>query len=117
MKKSQNVSYTSEELDQLPDESDWEANAAMTDEEIEAAIAADPDENQRRPDWLKRARVVQKRIGYITTWEPHASVTILDETLLNYRVRLEQDANRPNGHYVTAGTVTLVPKDDVVIMY
>lgn len=37
------VSYTSEELDKLPDESDWEANAAMTDEEIEAAIASDPD--------------------------------------------------------------------------
>lgn len=41
------VSYSSEELDQLPDESDWEANAAMTDEEIEAAIASDPDETAR----------------------------------------------------------------------
>lgn len=36
------VSYTSEELDRLPDESD-RAAAAMTDAEIEAAAAADPD--------------------------------------------------------------------------
>lgn len=36
------VSYTSEELDQLPDESD-RAAVAMTDAEIEAAAASDPD--------------------------------------------------------------------------
>jgi hypothetical protein len=65
MKKSQIVSYTSEELDQLPDESDWTANAAMTDGEIEAAIASDPDENKRSPDWLKRARVVRPKARYV----------------------------------------------------
>ena len=42
MSASQIVSYTSEELDQLPDESDREA-VAMTDAEIEAAAASDPD--------------------------------------------------------------------------
>jgi hypothetical protein len=117
MRKSKIDSYTSEELDQLPDESDWEANAAMTDEEIEAAIASDPDENKRSPDWLKRARAVQRKTGYLNTWHPRARVTILGETPKQSRVRLEEDAVRPNGRHVTAGTVTVVPKNDVVYSY
>src|SRR5215213_3514157 len=53
MKKSKIVSYSSEELEQLPSESDWEANAAMTDEEILAAIADDPDDAEL-VDWHPR---------------------------------------------------------------
>jgi uncharacterized protein (DUF4415 family) len=57
MKKSQIVSYTSEELKRLPSESDWEAAAAMTDAEIEAAVAEDPDDST---DWMDRVRVVHR---------------------------------------------------------
>lgn len=44
MKKSRTVRYTSEEIKKLPSESDWKAADAMTEEEIEAAIASDPEE-------------------------------------------------------------------------
>ena len=45
----------------MPDESDWAANAAMTDEEIEVAIASDPEEAERHKGWLQRGRVVRPR--------------------------------------------------------
>src|SRR3954454_14804606 len=51
MKKSKIVSYSSEELKQMRGQSDWEANAAMTDEEIEAAIASDPEEAEMHAGW------------------------------------------------------------------
>ncbi len=42
------VSYTADEIRELikreGSKSDWAANAAMTEEELEAAIASDPDE-------------------------------------------------------------------------
>ena len=60
MKKSQIVSYTSEELDLLPDESDLAAAAAMTDEEIEAAVADDPDEAEMGTNWMDRAVVIRR---------------------------------------------------------
>jgi len=45
------VSYTADEIDEMlargEDRSNWEAAAAMTEEELEAAIASDPDE----ADW------------------------------------------------------------------
>jgi hypothetical protein len=66
--------------------------------------------------WLDKS----KGIGaYLNTWSGHTlvNVTVLEETPKRYRVRLEQDATRPNGHYVTAGTVTYVPKDDVAFVY
>ena len=53
MRKSKIVSYSSEEVKQLPDESDYAANAAMTDEEILAAIADDPDDSELL-DWHPR---------------------------------------------------------------
>lgn len=55
------VRYTSEELDQLPDESDWEAAATMTDEEIEAAIASDPEEAAMHDGWMERVRNAKLR--------------------------------------------------------
>lgn len=61
MKKSKIVSYTSEELKQRPSLSDWEANAAMTDDEIEAAIASDPEEAAMHEGWMKRAKVVRRK--------------------------------------------------------
>ncbi len=65
MKKSRIVSYTSEELKQMPDESDWEANAAMTDEEIEAAIASDPEEAAMHEGWLERAKARRHKARFV----------------------------------------------------
>src|SRR6187200_2118551 len=38
------VRYSAEEMSKLPSRSDWERATRMTEEEIEAAIASDPDE-------------------------------------------------------------------------
>ena len=65
MKKSKIVSYTSEELKQMHGQSDWEANAAMTDEEIEAAIASDPEEAEMHKGWMQRGIVVRHRARFV----------------------------------------------------
>ncbi|MDQ3655075.1 MAG: BrnA antitoxin family protein [Chloroflexota bacterium] len=52
------VSYTAEEIDEMlargESQSDWAAADAMTEEELEAAIASDPDEaglGYQPPNW------------------------------------------------------------------
>ena len=54
-KKERMVSYTVDELMQMRangnSESDWKAAAGLTEEEIEAAIASDPDEAGMEIDW------------------------------------------------------------------
>ena len=60
MQKSKIVSYSSEEIKRLPDQSDWARNAAMTDEEIDAAIASDPDEADLDDNWIKHGIVVKR---------------------------------------------------------
>jgi len=57
MKKSQIVRYSSEELKQLPSESDWEANAAMSEEEIRSAIASDADDAELDVAWLRANKI------------------------------------------------------------
>lgn len=56
-KKEHIVRYSDEELRAMEargeDQSDWEKAAAMTDEEIEAAIASDEDEAGLVFDWSK----------------------------------------------------------------
>ena len=51
------VSYSAEELIALrargEDRTDWERVKAMTDAEVEAAIASDPDEAGMEVDWSK----------------------------------------------------------------
>jgi hypothetical protein len=43
-------------MSKLPSLSDWEAAARLTDEEIEAAIASDPDERDWVVDWSTTQR-------------------------------------------------------------
>lgn len=64
MKKSKIVSYTSDER-QMADESDWAAADAMTDEEIEAAIASDPEEAEMHQGWMQRATVVRAKPRFV----------------------------------------------------
>lgn len=56
-KKEHIVSYSADELQAMrargESKSDWARAAAMTDAEIEAAIAADPDEAVMTVDWTK----------------------------------------------------------------
>jgi len=57
MSESQIVSYTSEEVKRLPSKSDWKLAATMTDEEIEAADALDPEVAGLDEAWMKNALV------------------------------------------------------------
>jgi uncharacterized protein (DUF4415 family) len=43
MKEENILRYTLEELENIPDETDWEHVNQMTDEEVEAAALSDPD--------------------------------------------------------------------------
>jgi uncharacterized protein (DUF4415 family) len=49
------VRYTAEELEEMrrrgEDRTDWAKVDAMTEEELEASIAADPDDVRGEPDW------------------------------------------------------------------
>jgi uncharacterized protein (DUF4415 family) len=51
------VSYTAEELEEMrrrgEDRTDWAKVDAMTEEELEASIAADPDDIHEEIDWTK----------------------------------------------------------------
>jgi uncharacterized protein (DUF4415 family) len=61
MKKDKNIkSYTAAELRAKRAESltDWRKVDAMSDDELEAAIASDDDERDFVPDWTKAALVL-----------------------------------------------------------
>jgi uncharacterized protein (DUF4415 family) len=58
MSEGKPVRYTSEELKRLTDESDWDRAARMTDEEIEAADAQDPEVAGIDEAWMEKAEVV-----------------------------------------------------------
>ncbi|MDQ7077855.1 MAG: BrnA antitoxin family protein [Robiginitomaculum sp.] len=45
------MTYTREELDKLPDETDWKRVKALTDEDIAKAVADDPDAAPIDLDW------------------------------------------------------------------
>lgn len=58
MKSGNIVRYTAEELEKLPDDTDWARINAMTEEEVEAAARSDPDwEGLLDLDW-SQAEVV-----------------------------------------------------------
>jgi uncharacterized protein (DUF4415 family) len=59
MSKEKHVKYTSEELKKLRDASDWDRAAGMTDEEIEAADAQDPEVAGIDDAWMDKAEVVR----------------------------------------------------------
>lgn len=65
MKKSKIVSHTSEELKKRESKTDWDAVANLTDEEIEASIASDPEESMLHDRLMKRAAVIRNKPRYI----------------------------------------------------
>lgn len=56
-KRGDIVRYTAEEIDEMlrrgEDRTDWARVDAMTEEELEASIAADPDDIHEELDWSK----------------------------------------------------------------
>jgi uncharacterized protein (DUF4415 family) len=67
-----------ENLDDLDDRTDWDRLESLSDEEIEAAVEADPDQELLGPEWFKAATLV----------DPSADkqrITIrLDEDIVDY---------------------------------
>jgi uncharacterized protein (DUF4415 family) len=59
MRNKKTVKYTSEELRKMKDASDWDRAAGMTDEEIEAADAQDPEVAGIDDAWMDKAEVVR----------------------------------------------------------
>lgn len=59
-RKGDIVRYTADELNQMhgsgQDLTDWEKVDATTEQELEASIAADPDDVHDEPDWSKAIR-------------------------------------------------------------
>jgi uncharacterized protein (DUF4415 family) len=77
MTKSKIVSYTSEELKRMPSQSDWARADAMTDEEINAAVASDPDEAGLDEEWMKNAIITRPN-------QKQRVFTHLDAYVVNY---------------------------------
>lgn len=50
--------YSAAELDQMEDKTDWERVDRLTDEEIEAAAAEDPDAEVLPEDWFEKAELI-----------------------------------------------------------
>jgi uncharacterized protein (DUF4415 family) len=76
MSKEKHVKHTSEELKKLKDESDWDRAAGMTDAEIEAADAQDPEVAGIDDAWMDKADVVRspKKAVYV----------VFDEYVIEY---------------------------------
>ena len=77
MKEENILRYTLEELENIPDETDWERVNKMTDEEVEAAALSDPDAQP-----LTEAELNQfKRTIYVKgekVWEDSKTIGELD---------------------------------------
>lgn len=57
------VRKTAEEIEQMESRTDWERVDALTDEEIEAAVAEDPDAELLDAEWFERAELVVPSTG------------------------------------------------------
>jgi uncharacterized protein (DUF4415 family) len=58
MSEERIVNYTAEELERLPSRTDWARLDAMTEEEIEANAASDPDNPPWTEEELRNAQLV-----------------------------------------------------------
>lgn len=64
-RKGDTVRYTAEEIDEMlargESRTDWVTVKAVTDEELEASIAADPDDVHEPVDWSRAVKGVPPR--------------------------------------------------------
>ena len=92
MSEGKPVSYTSEELKHLKDASDWDRAARMTDEEIEAADAQDPEVAGIDEAWMEKAEVVQpKKRGVYALYDEYV-VEYFKQTRMNAVLKAYVDA-------------------------
>jgi hypothetical protein len=99
MPKSEHiVRYSAEEMrmSKLPSRSDWERATRMTEEEIEAAIASDPDERDMVVDWSKAQPGIPGLSG-AKTWRPRRAVLRTALTSLAFVPALLNRLFRPSG--------------------
>jgi hypothetical protein len=52
----------SDQLDEIDDQTDWERLLTMTDEEIEQAVADDPDQVLLDEEWFAQAALVDPSV-------------------------------------------------------
>ena len=76
MKNRKMVSYTSEELQRMKDESDWKRASDMTDEEIEAIDRQDIEMEGINDSWFNNA--------VLTTPEKQAIYAKFDKDVIEY---------------------------------
>lgn len=60
------VRYSSEKIDGLHDPTDWEKVDALTDADIEKAVASDPDAELLDEEWFSKATYVPKTKEAVT---------------------------------------------------
>ena len=53
---------SSNQLDEIDDQTDWERLLTMTDEEIEQAVANDPDQVLLDEEWFAQAALVDPSV-------------------------------------------------------
>jgi uncharacterized protein (DUF4415 family) len=88
MSEGKPVRYTSEELKRLKDESDWDRAARMTDEEIEAADAQDPEVAGIDEAWMEKAEVVPpKKRGVYALYDAYV-VDYFKQSGRGYQARM-----------------------------
>lgn len=72
------TNVTSEELDQIESQTDWDRVRNLSDEEIEQAVAEDPDTTLLDEDWFQSARFV------VPTAEKKRITIRLDEDIIEH---------------------------------
>jgi hypothetical protein len=92
------VRATAEEISKIPSLSDWEAAGRLTEEEIEAAIASDPDE----ADWEFDLTRAQRGIPGLTApraEQPRRAILRTVLTSLAFVPALLSRLFRPSGKW------------------
>jgi uncharacterized protein (DUF4415 family) len=102
MSKERIVRYTAEEIDEMiargEDKTDWDRVNAMTDEDIERAIADDPDWAEFKDiDWSKAVMVYPKTKKSISIRVDEEVIDFFRATGKGYQTRI----NAVLKHYVS----------------
>lgn len=72
------TNVSSEDLDQIESRTDWERLQELSDEEIEAAVAEDPDMMLLDEEWFQKAQFI------VPTAEKKRITIRLDEDIIEY---------------------------------
>jgi uncharacterized protein (DUF4415 family) len=91
-KKDDTVRYSAEQLREMrqrgEDRTDWKKAEAMTEAELEASIAADPDESPGEPDWTQGVVGLPPRKDHINIRLDHDVLEWFKSTGKGYQTRM-----------------------------